>query len=533
LQPERFADDRFGNPDRRLALLGAGGTMPNGFVARRHDGEKVWLFHQKKQDPRSRVRDVRWGDFLSIDEQTPDGWSTIRWGRERHFIRTENIAETRPLEVMFVDVGQGDGCIVVSPETGGAERILIVDAGLDDNMLRLVKWRFGKLNKRFRFHAAIVTHPDQDHYSGFQFLFNNENALFDRVYHNGITERATGDLFGASDASGRFLINIAESDDDIRRLYADAAVRGNKRYPKLIATALGSGRVGKVEMLSTEHGTKEGGKCWMPQFAPSDGRATTIQVLGPIPEVAPGGKARLRWFGPAIGSTARNEAKTKNGHSVLLRISIGKLRLLLGGDLNQPAEDYLLRRYSGVRDDQPLSDAVAAASAHLSADVLKSCHHGSADVTDEFLQAVGPFAFVVSSGDEESHAHPRPDLLGRLGKQGRGAAPLVLCTEILRSTREKGRAEDFNKLRALDRQIDDPRTPDADRKEARKQRTLLQQHIQRRNVGVYGAISMRSDGMHMEISFRLEKARDKQLWQSYALRHDAGQGWTMVDTAGH
>ena len=507
--------------------------MPNGFVGHRDGSEKIWLFKQRKQDRKSRVRDVRWGDFLNVEEQTPDGWSAIRWGSERLFIRTDNITVTRPLEVIFVDVGQGDGCIVVSPETGTAERILIIDAGLGDNMLRFVKWRFGKLKRQFRFHAAIITHPDQDHYSGFQSLFDNENVLLDRVYHNGITERATGDLFGPSDNSGRFLTDIAENDDDIRTLYSDSAMRGDKKYPKLIATALASGRVDKVEMLSTEHGTKEGGKCWMPQFAPSEGRAATIQVLGPVPDIASSGKARLRWFGDVIGSKARNEAKTKNGHSVLLRISIGQLRLLLGGDLNRPAEDYLLRRYSGIADHQPLSDAVAAASGHLAADVLKSCHHGSADVTDEFLQAVDPFAFVVSSGDEESHAHPRPDLLGRLGKQGRGAAPLILCTEILRSTREKGRTEDFNKLRALDRQIDDPQTPDSERKVARKQRTLLQHHIQRRNVGVYGAITMRSDGTHMEISFRLEQPRDKQLWQSYTLRHDAVQGWNVVDSGEH
>ena len=87
---------------------------------------------------------------------------------------------------------------------------------------------------------------------------------------------------------------------------------------------------------------------------------------------------------------------------------------------------------------------------------MKCCHHGAADVTDEFIRAVNPLAYVVSSGDEESHAHPRPDLLGRLGKLGRGDAPLILCTEILRSTREKGREEDFKSSEPLDDQIDDP-----------------------------------------------------------------------------
>src|SRR5690606_27810424 len=144
------------------------------------------------------------------------------------------------------------------------------------------------------------------------------------------------------------------------------------------------------------------------------------------------------WFGDAIGSGAKDDGKTKNGHSVILRLTVGNLRVLFGGDLNRPAEDHLLRHYGGIAAAQPLADAVPAAAARLGADVMKCCHHGAADVTDEFIRAVNPFAYVVSSGDEESHAHPRPDLLGRLGKLGRGNAPLILCTEILRSTREKG-----------------------------------------------------------------------------------------------
>ena len=167
------------------------------------------------------------------------------------------------------------------------------------------------------------------------------------------------------------------------------------------------------------------------------------------------------------------------------------------------------------------------ASKRLAADILKCCHHGAADVTNEFLQAVKPIAFVVSSGDEESHAHPRPELLGRLGKQGRGEQPMILCTEILRSTRAQGRSEDFTRLRSLDKKIDDPGTPDDDKKKLRKERTTLQRHIQKRNVGVYGAITVRTDGAHMEISFRLEKPRGKQLWQSYHFDHDGGSDWLL------
>jgi hypothetical protein len=163
---------------------------------------------------------------------------------------------------------------------------------------------------------------------------------------------------------------------------------------------------------------------------------------------------------------------------------------------------------------------------------MKCCHHGAADVTDEFIKAVDPFAYVVSSGDEESHAHPRPDLLGRLGKLGRGHAPLILCTEILRSTREKGREEDFKKLADLDEALDGlPAGPE--KTAATKARKALQDHIRRRNVGVYGAITIRSDGEDMEISFRLEAPRGRQLWQVYAVHHDPVHGWVFAGENGH
>src|SRR5688572_26351269 len=127
--------------------------MPTGFAGRRADGARIYIF---KADRTTRVRDVRWGDFLNILAQTPDGWSEIKWGAESFFIRTEHVVATRPVELIFVDVGQGDGCLFVSAETGAAERIMIVDAGEADNMFQLLEWRFGKFRNDFSFHAAIV-----------------------------------------------------------------------------------------------------------------------------------------------------------------------------------------------------------------------------------------------------------------------------------------------------------------------------------------------------------------------------------------
>lgn len=375
----------------------------------------------------------------------------------------------------------------------------------------------------------MITHPDQDHYLGFRPIFSHANVGFSHVYHNGIAERAGDEPFGASDAAGEFLLDVVETGAQMRALYPAGSDNASKKnYGKLMRAAIENAKIGAIEMLSTAHGTHENNQRWMPGFAPSDQRKMQIEVIGPVPQPAPDGSTRLRWFGDVIGSTANDDGKTKNGHSVLLRLSAGGLSVLLGGDLNRPAEDYLLRHYSQIPDNEPLANAVPAARTRLRSDVIKSCHHGAADVTGEFLRAVDPFAFVISSGDDESHAHPRPDLLGRLGKNDRGDAPLILCTEILRSTREKGKADDFELLRKLDKTIDDPDTSDADRETAREQRRALQDRIEKRNVGVYGAITLRSDGDAPEISFMLERPRGKQRWQAYRYVRDAGGDWVAA-----
>jgi hypothetical protein len=281
------------------------------FVSRAAPGERVWLYRMTN-GKRTKVRDARWGDYLNVRGQ--DGsWTKLKWGPEEYWIR--------PLEVIFLDVGQGDGCIVVSPEFGPKERILIVDAGASDNMYRFIRWRFGKLAKQFTFHAAVVTHPDQDHYYGFQRLFEHPNVRFERVYHNGLLERAGNDVLGPT--SEDLLISLGLTHADAAAIYGSPVVRGNKRYPRLIHTALTSGRVGGVEALSTSipH---------VPGFAPGD-RGFSIEVLGPVLQKTSTGVPGLRWFGDSIGSTGRDEGKTKNGHSVLLRLTMNNFRLLLGG----------------------------------------------------------------------------------------------------------------------------------------------------------------------------------------------------------
>ncbi|HEV7308454.1 hypothetical protein [Ensifer sp.] len=476
---------------------------------------------------RKKAKQVLWGDWLDVIESDGD-WHKVRWGKVSYWIPKKDCIEEAPLDVIILDVGQGDGSIVTTPGRPDERRVIVVDAGKGDNVYRFIKWRYGKYAKDVRFHAAVATHSDLDHYLGFQRLLDEPKQHFERFYHNGIAEREGDDLLGPSDPSGRYLTSIMVTHADIQALYSDPVVRGRKTYPRLMHTALTSGKVDRVEMLASEVSHGMANRHWMPGFSPAENPDFTIEILGPLIEAGDDGSPRLRWFGKKIGSTDRDEGKTKNGHSVILRVAYQGFTLVLGGDLNKPAEDFLLRAYSGIGDGQPLRDAVAHAQSRWRSDLLKCCHHGAADVTDEFLEAVNPSAFAVSSGDDESYVHPRPELLGRLGRFGRGDQPLILCTEILRSTREREATSLFKTINQQNALIEKPGTNDTVIKAAKAKRAAALEEMARRNVQVYGAINIRTDGKDLAIAFLKERAVADR-WHIYWYRQDEQKGFIPIE----
>jgi beta-lactamase superfamily II metal-dependent hydrolase len=501
-------------------------------IIRYAKGPMVYLYDVKNL--KTKKKELLWGDWLRIGKDINNKWSEVKWGQETFAIKKRDYQEERILEMIFLDVGQGDGCILTIPQIGAKEKILIIDAGLGDHMKGYLDYRFRDFKKKFNFHAAIVTHPDSDHYQGFQKIFDNPQISFEHVYHNGILERTGSQPLGPVEKG--FLTDIRVSKTAARNLYSQTAVRGGKWYPNLMWTALNSERFADVSMLSTEHGQKEGGRTWMPGFAPSNNAEFTIEVLGPVVEKTPNGKRSLRTFARSMTAKAMNVGKTKNGHSVLLRLAYRDFSVLFGGDLNTPAEHFLMRHY-GNQGNAPTTIAdtnamIERASAHFAVDLMKSCHHGASDVTDEFLEATRPAAFVVSSGDEESYVHPRPDLLGLLGKKGRGHRPLVLCTELLRSTREKEDSTLRGKLDTLVEKIS--KETDREKKKILEQaRAEILDELFKRNVGVYGAINLRTDGRRAVVAFRREQSKGTNRWFAYELEKDSQGIFQVQDVSGH
>lgn len=486
--------------------------MANVFAGLGSAGKKLYLY---EADRTTKVRQVLWGDWLTVDGEETDGWLRIKWSPNANprmlYIPKGDTTDSRPLEIIFLDVGQGDGAVLITPETGADEGVIVIDAGKGDNMERFLNGRF-KAYRGFNFDAAVITHPDNDHYLGFGPIFANARIGFKTIWQNGLVERAVAGTWAKLGPSApdpatgvTYLTELGETDADVQALLPDRVKNAGFDYPKVIQAAIDNPGVGQIAMLSTEHGQIEHGRSYMPGYAPSSPRDYAIEVLGPLVERDAAGKARLRRIGGSYG-------ETKNGHSVLLRLTYGRFSVFFGGDLNEPAERFLITRYAGVAAfpaaDTPAYQAmVDEAAKRFRSDVMKVCHHGSEKVTDAFMEAVNPACFIISSGDAEGHVHPRPDLLGRLGRAGRGSSPVLLSTELQRSTREKADKVLIDRVaKAVDRLALGPVPGLAESIKA--DLATLAKH----NVDVYGAIYLKTDGERLITAFKIETASETKKW---------------------
>ena len=76
-------------------------------------GPVVYLYD--KDDLKTKKRELLWGDWLRIGDDIDGKWSEVQWGRNTFAIRKEDYQEERLCEMIFLDVGQGDGCILTTP----------------------------------------------------------------------------------------------------------------------------------------------------------------------------------------------------------------------------------------------------------------------------------------------------------------------------------------------------------------------------------------------------------------------------------
>jgi len=106
-----------------------------------------------------------------------------------------------------------------------------------------------------------------------------------------------------------------------------------------------------------------------------------------------GATIEVLWPPRARGSTATSG----NDDSIVLRLRYGAASIVLAGDIEQPAEDSLVK-----------------SGADLRADLLKVPHHGSkTSSTEAFIDAVSPRYAVISVGERSRFGHPNPGVVNR------------------------------------------------------------------------------------------------------------------------
>lgn len=111
-------------------------------------------------------------------------------------------------------------------------------------------------------------------------------------------------------------------------------------------------------------------------------------------------KARLDRLSKAVDIDLlhpRELSKKKNDNSLVIKLTYGKVRILLTGDIEGKTERYLIN--TGIDID---------------ADILHVPHHGSKTSSSvQFLNAVSPKIAVVSCGLNNSYGHPHKSVLSR------------------------------------------------------------------------------------------------------------------------
>lgn len=291
----------------------------------------------------------------------------------------------------------------------------------------------------------IVSHFDIDHYKGFIKILTDNRFTFGTIVHSGILKYApknnpynTGLGNTISHDGKKYLTKI------FNNLLETNETASFNRDITAFLNGLQNAQAQNIKR------SKQGDFIINEQI---EGKDFSIKVLAPFSEIVDGKEVFQFW---------KDEGITINGHSLVLKVTFGSRTVLLGGDLNTLSQNYLIEQYN---PENPFE-----------VDVANSCHHGSSDFTEEFMELVNPYATVISSGDNEGHSHPRADAIGCAGKYSKSKRPLVYSTELARST------------------------------------DLKNQEI------LYGMINLRSNGTHIFMSQMKEVKNASDLWDSYKVK---------------
>ncbi|MCB0713104.1 MAG: MBL fold metallo-hydrolase [Ignavibacteriae bacterium] len=456
-----------------------------------------------KDDSNKTIAYLLWGDSVRVISKSGSMVKVSARGRVG-WIAKDILTDTGLLELYVIDVGQGDCVLMRTPNNAWH----LIDAGVSNETqmtkkgaANFIRWKFLEDLEmdRVKLENVILSHMDFDHYGGLIDLFSGKVSRPDRTfdisvenfYHNGMGRFKDSPKLGTTISGTVPLLPYDDyriSRDDhfiIELLSGKASFKKPSRpfEPKSFAPL--ARLVGKIPKHVRSISASD-------QFLPGydQNSNVVIRVLGPILEHINSGKVGLRELG--------SESITCNGHSIVLRIDYGKSRILLTGDLNTISQRLLLSYHDLLE---------------FSVDVAKGCHHGSDDIDIRFVRAMKARSTIVSSGDNEDYAHPRPRVMGASARYGREAKsvkghtlpPLLYSTELARSV-QLAYADTVRSVSDRTRQIE---CKDAELKSVeRGAKFIRMENLPVATDLIYGLINVRTDGERIMCAYMKEQSQD-------------------------
>ena len=281
------------------------------------------------------------------------------------------------LRIIHVDVlSDGDATLIVASD-GSTTRSALIDGGGSGNAAENV-YQVCLAEKLKQLDLMVSTHYDKDHLEGLKHLLFGNTAMFAKVF-----------IYDRGEA-GQYWGNLGWYQDDSYKRYVAAMQKGpgRTRITRQVAADYSKNPPNGYHRSDWLVGQE---LLWWGQSVPAG--APTLTCVAANQWVFQQGAQ------PLFCPTSLIKEDNPNAQSLALLLEFGNFRYYVGGDLEQPQEDELIKQIPS-----PVQ-------------VMKASHHGSEySSSADFLNWLKPDAVVVSCGTDNRHGHPPQTVIDRLKK---------------------------------------------------------------------------------------------------------------------